>query len=151
MFTWARVVRGAVLSSLAMAAVPLAVWAAGPSRWAVSVGWADDGRVIAERIVRTGFDRHGVVRQSRTRLWQAATSADLADVRQAHAIGAVDLPPPRSQWLQFTTYGNDHVYAGGRSLTESGAVASVPYGLMAVALATPAAAWAAWWWTRRRT
>ncbi len=145
-FHWVRtLLRAAAAAGLLAASVPLAFWAvpAIHPRLVARGGWLDTGTSIELRVVRRGFDRHGYVHQEQTRSWDAADPARLADVRRAYAADPqrfARLPPLQSWRFEMSDYGNNHVYLpGGLEQTDGGVTHVIPYGLMAAALATPAA------------
>ena len=136
------------MGCLLAAVVPLTLWAApslhGTPRVRVDVH--DGGTFIRQHALRRGLGRYGYVRQERFRVWVAATPAMLDDVRRqlSRPAAAVELPTAASDWAQWTSYGNDHVFTpDGVEMIEDGGIHSLPYSLMIVGLVMPAAGWAA--------
>jgi hypothetical protein len=140
----ARLAHAAALAGLLAAGVPVALRVVpslhrGPS---VSRGRYDGRTTVSDQVVRRGLDRYGYVYQERARSWEAPEPASLDFVRGDP--GVTDLPPAQSWRLQLTSYGINHVYLPhGVMLAEGGSLYTVPYSLVALVLAAPAAAWAA--------
>lgn len=130
---------------LLLSLVPLMLWAVPAIHPAPRVRpvWTDrGGDQVTQWVTRKGFDRHGWVHQEQTLQWTAVRPATLDGVRAVYTpntLGQVDLPPTESWKLQYHLYGNNHVQLPrGVELMNSGLLHTLPYSVMAIALATPA-------------